>query len=141
MGCGTFSSMANGPIPEDDEQPQNEPEYGPEARLKEIEERAAKARLGSKLPDPPEWKFTRPRAPGQESGSPRFSGSSSNRGLGLAMAIGYAFVGPVVIGVLVGAAIDGRVGGTGTIIGLFAGTVAAFVMLIKLVNRLNDDGQ
>jgi len=71
----------------------------------------------------------------------RYSGggvSSTNQGLGLAFAVGYSFVGPIVAGIVIGMWIDGWRSGIGTLVGLGLGTAAAFFLLIRLVSRLND---
>lgn len=65
----------------------------------------------------------------------------AQRSMGIALAIGYSFVGPVAAGLLLGYVLDGRLGGTYTVVGLLLGTVGAFVLLVRLVSRLNDDSQ
>lgn len=92
------------------------------------------------VPDPPEWRWNRPPADDntQRKGKPKPEVYS--RGMGLAFAIGTSFLGPVLGGLLVGYLIDGRVGGTWGVVGLLVGTIVAFVLLIRLVNKLNQDG-
>ena len=91
----------------------------------------------TELPEPPEWEWKR-QPPPVESRRPDSEGPAYSRGMGLAMAIGFAFVGPVLGGVLIGALIDRGFGGTWSIVGLLVGTVVAFATLIRLVNKLND---
>lgn len=91
----------------------------------------------TELPEPPEWEWKREPPPAEN--KPTVSaGPSYSRGMGLALAIGFAFVGPVLGGVLIGALIDHGFGGTWSIVGLLVGTVVAFATLIRLVNKLND---
>jgi F0F1-type ATP synthase assembly protein I len=90
----------------------------------------------TELPEPPDWEWKRPEpaAPLPKAST----GAEAPKGLGLAFAIGYSFVGPVVGGVLIGSLIDGKSGGTFTVVGLLVGTVLAFALLIRLVNKLNN---
>jgi len=92
------------------------------------------------LPEPPDWEWQRPVEPKPDVHVPSNDKHAVySRGMGLAIAIGSAFIGPVLGGILIGAFIDGKVGGTATTIGLLVGTVLAFVLLIRLVNKLNED--
>ena len=89
----------------------------------------------TKLPDPPEWEWHGPKSPPEK---PK-AASNEPKGLGLAFAIGYSFVGPVLGGILIGSLLDGKAGGTWTMVGLLVGTVVAFALLIRLVNKLNEN--
>lgn len=93
------------------------------------------------LPEPPDWNWER-EADQSKDGRPstRSKEETFSRGMGLAFAIGTCFLGPVLAGLLIGYLIDGRVGGTAGIVGLLLGTTLAFVLLIRLVNKLNQDG-
>jgi len=98
-----------------------------EERIEKIRSRAAKAR---------DVKPGGSREPRRRFESDRsVSGGSA---VGLAFAVGYAFVGPVVAGIVIGLWCDHWQSGTWTIVGLGIGTAAAFFLLIRLVNRLND---
>lgn len=92
----------------------------------------------TEVPEPPEWEYERtaPSEPKPKVAPP--TKEAAQRGMGLALAIGYSFVGPVVLGVLIGTLLDGKAGGTWTLVGLLAGTVVAFVLLVRLVNKLNE---
>jgi len=90
------------------------------------------------LPDPPEWEWHgRPKPPPETAKT----APSERNSLGLAFAIGYSFVGPVVGGILIGSLLDRKAGGTWTMVGLLVGTVVAFALLIRLVNKLNENGK
>ncbi len=91
----------------------------------------------TELPEPPEWEWKR-QPPPAENKRQISEGPAYSRGMGLALAIGFAFVGPVLGGILIGALIDRGFGGTWSIVGLLVGTVIAFATLIRLVNKLND---
>jgi F0F1-type ATP synthase assembly protein I len=88
------------------------------------------------LPEPPNWEYHRPAKAEPPPGARQ---DPKTKGMGLALAIGYSFVGPVLGGIVIGSLLDGRTGGTFTMVGLLVGTVAAFALLIRLVNKLNDE--
>lgn len=92
------------------------------------------------LPEPPDWKWERPAEVSEPKPARPTTQGTLSRGMGLAFAIGSSFLGPVLAGLLIGFLIDGRAGGTAGTIGLLVGTVLAFVLLIRLVNKLNEDG-
>lgn len=114
-----------------------EDEY--ERRFREIEEKAKLIRDKISAPELPEIEFTRPIETPTLRPEKKSLASNSERSLGIAFAIGYSFVGPLIAGIVIGAIIDGHVGGTWTIVGIFVGTVMAFVLLIRLVIRLNEN--
>jgi hypothetical protein len=132
----------------DDEQKETE-EDDIEKRFREIEERTAQIRRSAAVPDPPKIE---PRQPKEEAKHPstaqdrQKAGTRSStpphvqRGLGIALAIGYSFVGPLLAGILLGTLADGKPGGKWTLVGILVGTIMAFVLLIRLVNKLNQDG-
>lgn len=94
----------------------------------------------TELPEPPDWEWKRPPAeePRPEPGLPS---SVYSRGMGLALAIGGVFVGPVLAGILLGVFLDRQFGsGWFTILGIFVGTAVALFLLIRLVNRLDKNG-
>ena len=130
MGCGTLKSMT-------DEQPEKrEPEEDPlEAQLREIEERAAKLRGGTKMPDPPEWNYKRPTSHQDQRVE---KDSESYRGLGVGLMLAYAMIGPIIVGWGVGWLIDRDTGKNsgqtwGTVIGMFVG----FIAIVFLLGRAN----
>lgn len=92
------------------------------------------------MPEPPDWKWERPANELKPKNSSGPSQAAYTRGMGIAFAIGTSFLGPVLSGLLIGYFLDGRVGGTWGIVGLLVGTVVAFILLIRLVNKLNEDG-
>lgn len=107
-----------------------------EDKVREIEARAAALKASQAMPEPPEWNYK---------GSENWRAlkgheqkDTSGRAMGMGLAIGYAFVGPVLVCAGLGALIDGRFGGPYTGAGLFVGFALALFLLIKLVNRLND---
>jgi len=92
------------------------------------------------MPEPPDWNWQRPANEPAKGSAKGPDPVVYSRGMGIAFAIGTSFLGPVLGGLLLGYLIDGKVGGTWGIVGLLLGTIAAFVLLIRLVNKLNEDG-
>jgi F0F1-type ATP synthase assembly protein I len=94
----------------------------------------------TEVPEPPDWEWKRPSAeePRPKVGLPS---SAYSRGMGLALAIGGVFVGPVLAGILLGVFLDRQFdSGWFTILGIFLGTTVALFLLIRLVNRLDKNG-
>lgn len=98
----------------------------------------------SPLPDPPEWDWRKEREKQQatkaDTEQPKGPGATQalyERSLGIGIAIGYSFVGPVLGGILLGLWLDGWEPGGYTILGLLLGMAGALVLLIRLVARLN----
>ena len=123
---------------DDEKQPEEEDEF--ERRFRELEEKAAQIRAKATAPEPPVPTFTRKPESSTFQPSPRKSqgnDAANSRGFGIALAIGYSFVGPLLAGIIIGSLIDGHPGGPATIAGILIGTVLAFVLLIRLVNKLN----
>lgn len=102
-----------------------------EQRLRDLEEKAKAIRAGRPAPKPPEVKVERPAVLHERKADP------AARGMGLAFAIGYSFVGPLLAGIIVGRLLDGNHGSTWTMAGIFVGAAVALFLLIRLVNRLN----
>ncbi len=65
------------------------------------------------------------------------------RGMGLAMGIGFALVVPVLIFAGIGMLFDSRFASApvGMAVGVLLGTILGFVLLIRMVNRLNDNSR
>ncbi|HEY3781096.1 MAG TPA: AtpZ/AtpI family protein [Fimbriimonadaceae bacterium] len=126
-------------MPDDEQKEPEEDEF--ERRFREIEEKTASIRQKATAPDVPhitvpERKTTEEKlAVKPKSTNP----PHVQKGLGIAFAIGYSFVGPLLAGILIGTLLDGKPGGKYTLIGILVGTVMAFVLLIRLVNKLNQD--
>lgn len=118
----------------DDERPEDqapeEDEY--ELRFRELELKSKAIREKTQLPEPPQVNIRRSQL-GANSRQPRLG-----RAMGLALSIGYSFVGPLLAGIFIGILLDGKPGGKWTIVGMFVGTIIAFILLIRLVNRLNE---
>jgi F0F1-type ATP synthase assembly protein I len=97
------------------------------------------------LPDPPEWDWRKEyEEQGKEPPDAKATKKSPspavvNRNIGLAIAIGYSFVGPVLGFMLLGMMLDGWKSGGWTIVGLLVGMVAALALLLRLVGKLNRD--
>ena len=95
------------------------------------------------LPDPPDWDWRKEyEEQGKEPVEPRKrapSQSEVSRNIGMAIAIGYSFVGPVLGFMLLGMLLDGWKPGGWTIVGLLLGMAAALVLLIRLVAKMNRD--
>lgn len=98
----------------------------------------------SRLPDPPEWNWREERKERQpERGETGDAAATSpkharvERSLGIGIAIGYSFVGPVLGGILLGLWLDGWNPGGYTIVGLLLGMAGALLLLIRLVARLS----
>jgi len=122
---------------EDEKQPEEEEDEF-DRRFRELEEKAAQIRAKTTTPEPPAINFPRAMSAPQNKPEPRrFNTETNTRGFGIAFAIGYSFVGPLLAGIIVGTIIDGRAGGPATMVGILVGTVLAFVLLIRLVNKLN----
>ena len=122
-----------------DEQPEKrEEEEDPlEAQLREIEEKAAALRGGTRMPDPPEWDYKRPVSH-QERQIEKDSGSY--RGLGVGLTLAYAMVGPLIVGWGIGWMVDRDSGKNtwqtwGTVIGMFLG----FIAVVFLLSKTNQD--
>lgn len=99
-----------------------------EARLRDIEEKARQARAGARFPDPPEWNYTRKRAP-----TPT---GSEYKGLGFGLAAAYALLGMVFFGWGIGWLIDRSSGGiTGQAIGVTLGGIAGLGAALFMLNR------
>jgi F0F1-type ATP synthase assembly protein I len=123
-------------MPDDEHGENQEPvEDEFETRFRELEAKAKAAREGTKFPDPPKFEVRRPVTP---TGGTR-PAPSTGRSMGLALAIGYSFVGPLLAGILIGKFLDHNNGTTYTIVGMLIGTVLALVLLVRLVGRLNDN--
>lgn len=141
--------MSQYAMPEDQRKEGEEPEEDEyERRFREIEERARQIAAKSRAPEPPSVAALSKNA-GQkqtegrkaDTKSPQLAPANMNSGLGIAFAIGYSFVGPILAGIIIGSLLDGRPGGTWTLVGVFLGTVAALVLLVRLVARLNQNEQ
>lgn len=95
------------------------------------------------LPDPPDWDWRKEyEEQGKEPVEPRKrvpSQSEVSRNIGMAVAIGYSFVGPVLGFMLLGMLLDGWKPRGWTIVGLLLGMAAALVLLIRLVAKMNRD--
>jgi F0F1-type ATP synthase assembly protein I len=121
------------------EKPDNEdPERLPgdddvDAKVAELQAKGREIRKRNPMPEPPEWKVTRPEGAKPASG-PNY------RGAGIGLMAAYALVGPVLLGIGIGYLIDKRTPGShvgqtwGGIIGVIAGFVAFLVTLVRLVN-------
>lgn len=99
----------------------------------------------SRLPDPPEWNWREERAareaePTEGEPATRPKQVQVEKSLGVGIAIGYSFVGPVLGGILLGLWMDGWAPGGFTILGLLLGMAGALALLIRLVARLNREG-
>lgn len=77
------------------------------------------------LPPPPEWNWSRPPAAG-DSAPPAYV-----KGLLYPITLTAGFVLPLLLSMGIGAAIDGKLGGRSTLIGLTLGTVVAIVLSVK----------
>ncbi|CUU00852.1 MAG: AtpZ/AtpI family protein [Fimbriimonadales bacterium] len=88
------------------------------------------------LPEVPEVHFERPKLPSGP--SPGFQ--QGVKAMSLAFSIGFALAGPVILGGLVGYWLDSRLNTspTWTLILVLLGTVAGFVQLIRMVNKMNE---
>jgi len=94
------------------------------------------------LPDPPHWDWKRPsRRP--PSSARNAMDERAFRGMGLAMGIGFALVVPVLIFAGIGMLFDSRFASApvGMAVGVLLGTILGFVLLIRMVNRLNDNSR
>ncbi|MCH8273614.1 MAG: AtpZ/AtpI family protein [Armatimonadetes bacterium] len=93
------------------------------------------------LPDPPEWEWKRPKA--EKGRPPASSDMRSFRGMGVGMSIGFVMVMPVLLGVGIGTWLDRLAGGGNMylLIGVLLGAVAGFTLMIRLVDRMNRDGE
>ncbi len=85
------------------------------------------------LPEVPEVRFERPKEPSR---SPRFMEAS--RGMALAFSVGFALVGPIILGALLGIWLDARLNTSPwlTMVLVLLGIVAGFVEMIRALNRL-----
>jgi F0F1-type ATP synthase assembly protein I len=130
-------------MPEDGDEPvEIEPTGMPDGpRRSDLDDLLDESRPRAELPDPPQWEYERQKE-ADEPLNPQSIGAQKDvsRGMGLAFAIGSSFLGPVLAGLLIGYLIDGKAGGAAGTIGLLIGTVVAFVLLIRLVNKLNENG-
>ena len=102
-----------------------------ERRLAELEERTRQVRANNPFPDPPELKYKR-----SANVTPKFEGGNYYRGLGIGLAILYAFVGPIIVGVGIGWFLSKRNGAGdallwGTTIGVVCGFVGGLVMVVQ----------
>ena len=98
----------------------------------------------SRLPDPPEWNWREEQEKRQakqvEGDKVRRLSTTQmlmERNIGLGIAIGYSFVGPVLGGMLLGLWLDGWSPGGYTILDLLLGMAGALTLLIRLVARIN----
>ena len=126
-------------MPADEQKEPEEDEY--EKRFRQLQEKTSQIRRDAVAPDPPTFIAPQPK---QEVKQPEAKKRQTapphvQRGLGIAFAIGYSFVGPLLAGIIIGTLLDGRPGGTWTLVGILVGTAMAFVLLIRLVNKLNQD--
>lgn len=123
--------------PDLEEEPQVQaPEEGGEdsfsERVREIEEKAARLRDTSKMPEPPDWEFTRPEIPG----NPKPDSGDHYLGFGVGLSVAYTMVGSCVFGWGAGKLIDMQTGGfagqaIGTLVGAVVGLAGAIFTITK----------
>jgi len=111
------------------QQPDKPPAQGDEKRLEQPPELPSMP----ELPEVPEVRFERPKEPSR---TPRFMEAS--RGMALAFSVGFALVGPIILGALLGIWLDARLNTSPwlTMVLVLLGIVAGFVEMIRALNRL-----
>jgi len=89
-----------------------------------------------KLPEVPDWTFERPKKKPPGTKTPEESKEYTALGLGLTLAFGLVV--PIVLGVGIGAWLDARFKlSYGTIIGFLLGVVLSFLLMLRIVKRMN----
>lgn len=86
------------------------------------------------FPEPPDWEFKRPTL--KDHPSNKLKDRNGYKSLGVGLAVGYALIGSIAGGWLVGYLVDTQLGttfwqGIGVVIGLPIGVVGALIILSK----------
>src|SRR5688500_11504173 len=79
-----------------------------ELKLREIEDKAESIKASSRMPEPPEWDYKRPKPKIDPGTDP-----SNYKGLGTGISVAYALVGCMILGFAIGWVYDRSAGGVG----------------------------